>query len=276
MTSRIKSYNFATHKHYYVQLASLMRNYCYFFILIIISLASCVPQRKMVYVQSPNEKAEYEFLVKNKRSLRIEPFDMLYISINSLDQSGYNFFHQESGGTMTVSDASLSIMSYTVSDSGTITLPILGKLKLQGQTLDEAANTIKSFTKNVLNNPIVSVRFSNSNVTVLGEVLRPGTYPYFKEQLNVFYVLGLAGDITEYGNRRKVTLIREKNKIINKYQLDLTKDEIFKSDYYYLRPNDVLYVEPLRIRRFGMREYPFTLFFSAVTSAFLILNYFNK
>jgi polysaccharide export outer membrane protein len=260
-----------------VQQASIMRNYCYFFLLIVIALfGSCVPQRKVVYVQSPNEKAEYEFLVKNKRSLRIEPFDMLYISINSLDQSGYNFFHQESGGTMTVSDASLSIMSYTVSDSGTITLPILGKLKLQGQTLDEAANSIKNFTKNVLNNPIVSVRFANSNITVLGEVLRPGTYPYFKEQLNIFYALGLAGDITEYGNRRKVTLIREKNKIINKYQLDLTKDEIFKSDYYYLRPNDILYVEPLRIRRFGMKEYPFTLFFSAITSAFLILNYFNK
>jgi polysaccharide export outer membrane protein len=252
-----------------------MRNY-YFFLLIILFFASCVPQRKMVYVQSPNEKAEYEFLVKNKKSLRIEPFDMLYISINSLDQSGYNFFHQENSGTMSVSDASLSILSYTVSDSGTITLPILGKLKLQGQTLDEAANSIKNFTKNVLNNPIVSVRFANNSITVLGEVLRPGTYPYFKEQLNVFYALGLAGDITEYGNRRKVTLIREKNKIINKYELDLTKDEIFKSDFYYLRPNDVLYVQPLKIRRFGMKEYPIALVLSAITSAFLILNYFKQ
>ncbi len=142
--------------------------------------------------------------------------------------------------------------------------------------MDEAANTIKNFTKNVLNNPIVSVRFSNSNVTILGEVLRPGTYPYYKEQLNVFFALGLAGDITEYGNRRRVVLIRERNKIINKYELDLTKDEIFKSDYYYLRPNDVLYVAPLKIRRFGMREYPFPLLFSAVTSTFLILNYFKK
>jgi polysaccharide export outer membrane protein len=258
-----------------MQLVSLMRNY-YYFLLIILFFASCVPQRKMVYVQSPNEKAEYEFLVKNKKSLRIEPFDMLYISINSLDQSGYNFFHQETGGTMTVSDASLSILSYTVSDSGTITLPILGKLKLQGLTLDEAANSIKNFTKNVLNNPIVSVRFANNSVTVLGEVSKPGTYPYFKEQLNIFFALGLAGDITEYGNRKKVTLIREKNKIINKYELDLTTDEIFKSDFYYLRPNDVLYVEPLRIRRFGMKEYPIALILSAVTSAFLILNYFKK
>jgi polysaccharide export outer membrane protein len=252
-----------------------MRNYFYF-LLIILFFASCVPQRKMVYVQSPNEKAEYEFLVKNKKSLRIEPFDMLYISINSLDQSGYNFFHQENTGTMSVSDASLSILSYTVSDSGTITLPILGKIKLQGLTLDEAANSIKNFTKNVLNNPIVSVRFANNSITVLGEVSKPGTYPYFKEQLNIFYALGLAGDITEYGNRKKVTLIREKNKIINKYELDLTKDEIFKSDYYYLRPNDVLYVEPLRIRRFGMKEYPIALLLSAITSAFLILNYFKK
>ena len=230
----------------------------------------------MVYVQSPNEKAEYEFLVKNKKSLRIEPFDMLHISINSLDQSN-NFFHQETGNsTMSISDASLSITSYTVSDSGTITLPILGRLKLAGLTLEEAATTIKNFTKNVLNNPIVSVRFANNSITVLGEVQKPGTYPYYKEQLNIFYALGLAGDISEYGNRRKVILIREKNKIINKYELDLTKDEIFKSDYYYLRPNDVLYVSPLKIRRFGMKEYPLALILSAVTSAFLILNYFKK
>jgi polysaccharide export outer membrane protein len=253
-----------------------MRTYFYLFLCISTLFVSCVPQKKVVYVQSPNEKAEYEFLVKNKKSLRIEPFDMLYITINSLDQSGYNFFHQEGGGTMTVSDASLSIMSYTVSDSGTITLPILGRLKLQGQTLDEAANSIKNFTKNVLNNPIVSVRFANNTITVLGEVQKPGTYPYFKEQLNIFYALGLAGDIGEYGNRRKVILIREKNKIINKYELDLTKDEIFKSDYYYLRPNDILYVSPLKIRRFGMKEYPLALILSAVTSAFLILNYFKK
>lgn len=255
-----------------------MKNYLYSFLFItIILLGSCVPQRKVVYVQTPNEKTENEYLVKNKKSLRIEPFDMLFITINSLDQAGYNFFNQENGGgaSTSVTDASLAVVSYTVSDSGTITLPILGKIKLQGLTLDEAAMSIRNFTKNVLNNPIVSVRFVNNYVTILGEVARPGTYPYYREQLNIFYALGLGGDITEYGNRKKVTLIREKNKIINKYILDLTTDEIFKSDFYYLRPNDVVYVEPLKIRRFGMKEIPFELFFSAITSTFLILNYFK-
>ena len=260
-----------------MQLALLMRNYYFIVFITILLLASCVPQRKMVYVQSPNQKPDYEYLVKNKKSLRIEPFDMLFISINSLDQAGYNFFNQDGNSSSTsITEASLAVVSYTVSDSGTITLPILGKLKLQGLTLDEAALSIRNFTKNVLNNPIVSVRFVNNFITVLGEVSKPGTYPYYKEQLNIFYALGLAGDISEYGNRRKVILLREKNKIINKYHLDLTKDEIFKSDFYYLRPNDVLYVEPLKIRRFGMKEYPFTLFFSAITSAFLILNYFKQ
>ncbi len=255
-----------------------MRNNHLFVLLTVLLFASCVPQRKMVYVQSPNQKLDYEYLVKNKKSLRIEPFDMLFISINSLDQAGYNFFNQEgtNNNTTSITDVSLAVVSYTVSDSGTITLPILGRIKLQGLTLDEASVSIRNFTKNVLNNPIVSVRFVNNFITVLGEVSKPGTYPYYKEQLNIFYALGLAGDISEYGNRRKVILLREKNKIINKYQLDLTKDEIFKSELYYLRPNDVLYVEPLKIRRFGMKEYPFTLLFSAVTSAFLILNYFKK
>ncbi|HEV7230482.1 MAG TPA: polysaccharide export protein, partial [Bacteroidia bacterium] len=127
-----------------------------------------------------------------------------------------------------------------------------------------------------ISHPVVSVKFVNNNITILGEVAKAGTYAYPNEKLSLFNALGLAGDITEYGNRKKVTLIRESNNSIHKYNLDLTQDDIFKSEFYYLRPNDVVYVEPLKIRRFGMKEYPFTLIVSAITSAFLILYYVKK
>ncbi len=248
----------------------------YFLLATILFFASCVPQRKIVYFQSENEKKEYDYLVESKRIVKIEPFDLLYIGIGSADQSGYNFFNQEKQNFNSVSEQSLSVLGYTVSDSGYIQLPILGKIKVQGLTLDQASSVIKEYTKNVLTNPIVSIRFVNNTVTILGEVDKPGTYTYTKGQLTIFNALGLANDITEYGNRRKVAVIRETNKTIHKSYLDLTTDDIFKSDYYYLRPNDVLYVEPLRIRRFGMKEYPFTLVVSSITSAFLILYYVKK
>ncbi|MEO6904088.1 MAG: polysaccharide biosynthesis/export family protein [Bacteroidia bacterium] len=249
-----------------------MRKSYFFLLFCVITLFSCVPQRKIVYVQSNEDRTAYEYLVKNKKSLRIEPFDMLYISIGSLDQQGYNFFDQQKGSSaaISISESSLAILSYTVNDSGYISLPILGKLKLKGLTVDEASVSIKNFTKNVLNNPIVTVRFVNNSITVLGEVARPGSYNYYNEQLNIFHALGLAGDITEYGNRRKITLMREKNNIIYKYHLDVTKDEIYKSDYYYLRPNDVIYIEPLKIRRWGVRnfnELPLNVLFTGITTA---------
>jgi polysaccharide export outer membrane protein len=239
--------------------------------------ASCVPHKKILYVQSAAEKTEYEYAVASKKSVKIEPFDVLYISILSgSDHPGFNFFNQDKMNFNSLTEASLAVLSYSVNDSGNIILPVVGKIRMQGLTLNEAAATIKKATQKEIIDPVVTVKFVNSSVTVLGEVAKPGTYAYQNEKLNVFFALGLAGDISEYGNRKKVVLIRESNNAVHKYTLDLTTDDIFKSDYYYLRPNDVLYVEPLKIRRFGMKEYPFTLVVSAVTSAFLVLYYVKK
>ena len=140
-------------------------------------------------------------------------------------------------------------------------------------TLSEASDFIKTRVQNIVQNPIVSVRFVNSAITILGEVGKPGTYPFTGEQISIFKALGLSNDITEYGNRRAVVLVREENKTVHKYKLDLTKDDIFTSPFYYLRPNDILYVEPLKIRRFGMKEIPYNLFISLVTSVFLVMYY---
>jgi polysaccharide export outer membrane protein len=247
-------------------------------LLFLLLLASCVPQHKIVYVQSDAPDKETAYAIGTNKSLKIEPFDMLYISIGSAngEQNGYNFFNQDKQNYNSVSELSMSVLGYTVNDSGAITLPVIGKIHLQGLTLDQAAGLIRDSTKSVVSHPIVSVRFVNSAVTVLGEVGKAGTYSYPNERLTIFYALGLAGDITEYGNRKKVVLIRESKKVIHKYYLDLTRDDIFKSDYYYLRPNDVVYVEPLKVRRFGMKEYPFALVVSAVTSVFLVLYYVKK
>ncbi|MBA3705412.1 MAG: polysaccharide export protein [Bacteroidetes bacterium] len=245
-------------------------------ICIILELASCVPQRKFVYVQSKKSNTDHEYLVESKRNIKIESQDILYISIGSADQPTYNFFSQEKQNINTISEESLALLSYTVNDSGYVTLPIIGRIKLQGLTLDQASTAIRDFTKTVLTNPIVTVRFVNNTITILGEVARPGTVIYPKQQLNILSALGLVGDINEFGNRRKIVLIRETNKTTHKYYVDITKDDLFRSDYYYLRPNDILYVEPLRLRRIGFKEFPYSLILSSISSFFLIMFYINK
>lgn len=251
-----------------------MKNKLLLLFVILLSV-SCVRQRKLVYFQSKSEKTEYEYLLESRRTARIEPLDLLYIHIGSIDQPQYNFFTQEKQGFNGITEESMSVLGFTVNDSGNIILPVVGNVRLKGLTLEEAAKAIKDVVKDVVSNPIVSIRFVNNTITVLGEVARPGAYTYTKQQINLFNALGLAGDITEYGNKNKVVLIREKEKVIHKYYLDLTKDNIFKSEFYYLRPNDIIYVQPLRVRRFAARD-PYALIISSVTAVLLLLTFFKK
>ncbi len=249
-------------------------------ILIVFSIlffASCVPQRKMVYVQPEEKGSGYtEYTTQGNFNLKIEPFDQLYVYVGSIDQPTHNFFELQAQKYNSLTDFTAAVISYTVNDSGYIMLPVVGKINLKGLKLVDAELKIQTACKDVISNPIVSVRFVNNTVTILGEVQRPGTYSYNKEQLSLFRAIGMAGDILEYGNRNKVTIIREKGKKIEKYYVDLTKESILTSSLYFIRPNDIIYVEPLKIRRFGMKEYPFALVVSALTSYIIVLSYLKK
>jgi polysaccharide biosynthesis/export protein len=251
-------------------LESFMKNVCFYFLFFTL-LTSCVPQKKIIYLQSKEDAPPDEnYLNKTKKDTKIEAFDQLYISINSLDQVGYNPFKQEAGASNSLTESSFSVLNYTVNDSGNVFLPFLGRIKLQGYTLDQAAELIQKSCKKILNNPAVTIHFVNNTVTILGEVQRPGTYNYPKSQLSIFKAIGLSGDITEYGNRKKVLLIREQGDKIYKYRLDLTQNDIIGSEFYYLRPNDVIYIEPLWIRRWGVQNFndlPFSVLFTGITTA---------
>ena len=185
-------------------------------LVLVLLLDSCVPQRKVVYVQSSKDHLENNNSWSgNKRSIKIDAFDVLYIKVVTIDQPEYNFFNEESKNpASTTTETGLSIVAYTVDEQGFVNLPVVGKVKLKDLTLDEASVAIKAALKDVLNTPIVSVRFVNNSISILGEVLRPGTYSYSTEQINIFRAIGLAGDVGEYGDRRNVILIRERGKEI--------------------------------------------------------------
>jgi polysaccharide biosynthesis/export protein len=251
-----------------------MTNRLLLFALVIVLLSACVSQRNIEYAQSPKDSPEFNHnWASSKASVRIQPFDLLYIKIYTIDQPEYNFFGHENNSTMLTSDQGISLTAYTVDELGYVSLPVVGKIKVKDLTLDGASTEIKETLKTIMNTPIVSVKFVNNSITVLGEVTRAGTYPYPTEQISIFKALGLAGDVSEYGNRKKVVLIREKGKQIHKYYLDLTKDDIFKSEFYYLKPNDIVYVPPMKLRRYGMKSFPYELVIAAVNALFVVLIY---
>jgi polysaccharide export outer membrane protein len=123
-----------------------------------------------------------------------------------------------------------------------------------------------------LNNISVIVRFVSNKVTVIGEVTRPGQYPFYDEKISVFQALGFGGGASGYGDLTNVTLIREKDNIIKYYALDLTKKNIASSEYYYLLPNDIIIINPIKAKYRELRDYALTLSASILTSIAAVLS----
>ncbi len=127
----------------------------------------------------------------------------------------------------------------------------------------------------MISNPSVNIKFVNKTVTVLGYVNNPGRYEFYDQRINIFQALGYARDVAEYGNREKVMLIREENNVITRNYIDLTDENLLASYYYYVKTNDVIYVEPLKRRHWGIDTFPFTLILTSISTFVLVMSYIN-
>lgn len=139
-------------------------------------------------------------------------------------------------------------LTYLVDASGLINLPLVGKVQVVGLTTQEVRDTLEIQLGKFLRNPIVNVRLSNFRFTVMGEVNKAGTYTIPYEQINVLEALGQAGDLTKYGNRDNVLVIRQANGQRTYGHLNLHQRDLFQSPYFYLQQNDIVYVEPLKAK----------------------------
>jgi len=149
-------------------------------------------------------------------------------------------------------------------------LPVIGKISAKDKTVAEVSLILQEALVHVLNQPVVTVKLVNRFVSVLGEVKTPGHYSYFQEKLTIYDALGMAGDITDFGNRKHVILIRNENGTNSRINVDLTKSTVLSSEYYNLRPNDIVYVKQVRQKFWNISQVPISLFLSAVTTALLI------
>lgn len=240
-------------------------------VLLLFVLSSCVTQRKLEYVRQHSNFKEYSN--SGLEEYKLKPKDELYIQISSLDEGSATITsnsRSESTGGLNAYGAAL--LSHVVDKDGFLELPVVGKIQVKDKTLIQTKAMIKEALANVLNQPVVSVKLVNTFISVLGEVRLPGHYVYSEDKLTIFDALGLAGDITDYGNRKKVILIRnEEGKNVLK-ELNLLKPDILTSNDYYVRPGDIIYVKPMRGRFWGFKEFPFGVVLSAVTTSVLIIN----
>jgi polysaccharide export outer membrane protein len=179
----------------------------------------------------------------------IKPDDLLNINIQTVDPEITALLNSANSMTQSV-NLSLSSQTqvasgYLVDKNGEVELPFAGKIKLAGSTTLEAREVVRSAMQKFIKDPIVNIKFSNFKITVIGEVARPATYIMPTEKVTLFDALSQAGDLTIYGRRENVLVIRDTtgNKK-NMIHLNLNSKEIMNSPYFYLEPNDVVYVEP--------------------------------
>jgi polysaccharide export outer membrane protein len=208
---------------------------------------------------------------------KLKPNDELYIQINSLDEAAASVFSnsRQDPYVGSIQPYGASLISYSVDKDGYLLLPVIGRILVKDKTTSEVCTILKDSLNHILNQPIVSVKLVNRYVSVLGEVRNPGHFPYSQDKLTIYDALGLAGDITDYGNRNKVIVIRNINGENIRINVDITNSDILASDYYNLRPNDIVYVKPLRNKFWGMRQFPFTILFDTLTTALLFYSIFK-
>lgn len=211
-----------------------MRSHTLYFCLVsvlAILCSSCSSYKNIPYFQNVNRGSSLNESIDNFSPLTIQREDILGIAVSSLNPEAWG-------------DSSNKTAGYRVDQNGEIQLPLIGNLKVAGLTTEMIGKEIQRKLTTYLKQPSVNVRILNFKISVIGDVARPNVYQIPNERVTVPEALGLAGDLNITGIRNNVLLIREADGKRQYYNLDLTSADLFKSPYYYLKNNDVLYVQP--------------------------------
>lgn len=242
-------------------------------------VVSCVPQKKILYMQVKNA-ADTLTSFNNARDLnyRVQPGDNLYIRVVSMDNNANQLLNSMGNGnyaTNIASDASVYLNSYMVDSKGNIQFPLTGNIFVKNKTISEVKKEVQSKLSNYLKESVVIVKLVNYNITLLGEVRRPGQYKIYQNNINLFEAVSLAGDLTDFANRDKVAIIRQSKEGSKVVYVNMTKRDILASPYFYLKPNDIIYVPPVKGKQFSFAAFPYAVVFSGISSLLLLLNYFK-
>jgi len=225
---------------------------------------SCTSTKKVIYFNDLQDSTANT--IKSARASFENPIqknDQLWISVGGSNLADLQVLNSANGMGVSGSSTSAggntnSILGYVVEADGKIQLPYVGKVQVEGLTRLQLENNLTELFKEYTKNPVVNVRFMNYTFSVLGEVNRSGKYNMVTERTTILDAISMAGDLTDLGRRDNITVIREENGERKVAKLSLLSKDIFNSPYFYLKTNDVVYVEPVKtkfIARSGVPQY---------------------
>lgn len=251
--------------------------YIYSFILgvyLLISLTSCATKNQLLYLNDTATAKQNEF---KWSEMYLQPNDIVSVKVTADVPELALAYNISPTSQNAVQGGAMQLQGYLIANDGTINIPILGLQQLAGLTLEQAEKQIQEalISKGYLKNPVVVCRLLNAKFTVLGEVRAPGTYTFFENNLTLLQALGLAGDLTINGVRKKITIIRTENGKQTFGTIDLTKNDWLATPYYFVKPNDVIIIDPntAKVKSAGLIGNPGNLIsvISVLLSSFLLV-----
>lgn len=239
-----------------------------FLLLSLVTVISCGVPKNISYLQGLKNLEEIN--TKEKNHIKYKPQDVISILVSADDEETAIPFNantvsnsnEENNSRFTNKKAS----KYLVDSNGNIEFPILGKLKVSNLTSLEVKEMIENKLNPYIKNPIVNVKLANFKITILGEVNNPGSILIDDEQISILEAIGIAGDLKLQGKRDNLLVIRKENDKHISYKIDLTSKDIFNSPVYYLKQNDIIYIEPNRSRKKESRGNESTRILSTTSS----------
>jgi len=251
---------------------------------------SCIKHKQLITLNGNDKSIEDDLrdvknlkyrTLHNYKPYKIQSFDQLLIKVNAFDGNTEEFLNREFSSENTFSreinydPASLYFNSYTVDESGQITLPIIGTIEVQGKTISDIKKQIDEAYKPHLKLVSSSVKLSNMHITIFGEVNKPGVQNLYNERTTLLDAISVAGDFTDFGNRKKVKLIRLTNEGTKTVYLDLHSSGFISTEFFYVKPYDIIYIEPTKAKSRDKSARVLGVIISAVSVGTLILNLFT-
>ena len=244
-------------------------------LVLLLIIQGCTPMSKITYLND-SQSGEWDVSpIPPKHHLEIG--DILMVRVISRNEESNNLFNLETNTNSVnsvLTAANLYLNGFTISQEGTIDIPNVGEVFVLNQTLEEAETTISLKAEEFLINPFVIVKLANFQFTVLGEINAPGNYPVYKEGLTIYDAIAMSGGINDYGNLKKIKIVRSEKNKKQIYNVDLTSSNILTSDFFYLRNNDLIYVQPLKFK--GFKKSQSQLLLSALTTFAVLFNVYLK
>ena len=231
--------------------------------------SSCITNKDLEYLSTDSDIKKSSIVLN---SYRLQKGDLLSIQISSTTEQEHDFFNKETTANSQLLIRNPYLYGYLIKDDGKLELPSFGHVQASGYTLRELESIIKNIAVSYFDEPVVKINIINFDVTVLGEVQNPGTFQINNPDLNLLYALSLANDITEFGNRKRVKVIRKNDDISRVFYVDLTDQKMLNSEDFMLQPKDIIYVEPLKKKFFAFKSVTnfVSLSISAITLFLLI------